>query len=82
MSGHVRLSVNVSHATARAFRELIGRKGITITEGVRRAIAVWRFVEAETAAGNRLAVITQAGTVHEVTLLDNDPPSHAAGRTA
>jgi len=64
----VRLSVNISAGTAATFRSLIAAKGVTATEGVRRAIAVWAFCEEETAAGNRLAVIEHDGTVREVEL--------------
>ncbi len=64
----VRLSVNISTGTAATFRSLIAAKGVTATEGVRRAIAVWAFFEAEIAAGNRLAVIERDGTVRNVEL--------------
>lgn len=65
----VRLSVNVSGESASAFRALIRRKGLSITEGVRRAIAVWRFVEEEIGKGNEIAVIEHDGSVRKVTLL-------------
>jgi hypothetical protein len=65
----VRLSVNVSTETAEAFKSAARRKGLTITEGARRAIAVWKFVEDEAAAGNELAVIEPGGSVHKVVLL-------------
>jgi len=65
----VRLSVNVSGETAEAFRSLIARKGLSVTEGVRRAIMVWKFIEDEIAAGNALAVIEPDGAIRKVTLL-------------
>jgi hypothetical protein len=65
----VRLAVNVSDDTARTFRSLIERKGLSITEGIRRAIAVWRFVEDETERGNKLIVQEPNGTQREVLLL-------------
>ena len=68
-AGTVRLSVNLSTETAETFKTLTGRKGLTITEGIRRAIAVWKFVEGETAAGNTLAVIEADGSVRKVMLL-------------
>jgi len=64
-----RLSVNLSAETADSFRSLIKRKGLSITEGIRRAIAVWKFVEDETSRGNQLAVIEQDGSVRKVILL-------------
>ena len=51
-AGIVRLSINLSTETAETFKALAGRKGLTITEGIRRAIAVWKFAEDEVAAGN------------------------------
>jgi hypothetical protein len=52
-----RLSINLSLDAAQALRDLTTEKGISITEGVRRAIAVWKFVEDEKSKGNRLAVL-------------------------
>jgi len=65
----VRLSVNLSNETAQAFKTLIRRKGLSITEGVRRAIAVWKFLEDETASGNQIAVIERDDSVRKVVLL-------------
>lgn len=55
----VRLSVNLAPDVAATFRDLCHAKRISITEGVRRAIAIWRFVEDEVDAGRRLAVIEE-----------------------
>jgi hypothetical protein len=65
----VRLSVNLSVESAETLRTLIRRKGLTITEGIRRAIAVWKFVEDENSNGNQLAVIEQDGSIRKVVLL-------------
>jgi hypothetical protein len=65
----VRLSVNLSAESAENFRTLIKRKGLTITEGIRRAIAVWKFVEDETQRGNQIAVIERDESVRKVVLL-------------
>ena len=64
-----RLSINLSTDTADAFKELIGRKGLTLTEGIRRAIAVLQFLEDETSKGNQIAVIERDGSVRKVVLL-------------
>jgi hypothetical protein len=64
-----RLSINLSAETADAFKELTGRKGLTLTEGIRRAIAVLQFLEDETSKGNQIAVIEQDGSVQKVILL-------------
>lgn len=69
----VKLSAKVSDQTAHNFRRLIGRKGISIGEGIRRAIAVWKFVEDEIAAGNTLTVVEPDGTVRPVVLVDQQP---------
>jgi len=68
-SGVARLSINLSTETADAFKELIGRKGLTLTEGIRRAIIVLQFVEDETSKGNQIAVIEQDGSIRKVVLL-------------
>jgi Ribbon-helix-helix protein, copG family len=65
----VRLSVNLSAESAETLRALIRRKGLTITEGIRRAIIVWKFVEDENTNGNQLAVIEQDGSIRKVVLL-------------
>ncbi len=65
----VRLSVNLSFETAETFKGLIGRKGLSISEGMRRAIAVWKFLEDEEALGNQIAVIEPDETVRKVVLL-------------
>ncbi len=65
----VRLSVNLSVESAETLRALIRRKGLTITEGIRRSIAVWKFVEDETSKGNQIAVIEHDGSIRKVVLL-------------
>jgi hypothetical protein len=68
-SGTARLSINLSTETADAFKEPTGRKGLTLTEGIRRAIIVLQFVEDETSRGNQIAVIEQDGSIRKVVLL-------------
>jgi hypothetical protein len=65
----VRLSVNLSIETAEIFKSLIERKGLSITEGIRRAIAVWKFLEDEKSRGNEIAVIEPDNSVRKVILL-------------
>jgi ParG len=65
----VRLSVNLNPETADVFKALTTRKGLSITDGIRRAIAVWKFLEDERARGNEIAVIEQDGTVRKVVFL-------------
>jgi hypothetical protein len=55
----VRLSINLSTETADEFKTLLDRQGLTITEGIRRAIRAWQFLEDERSKGNEIAVIEQ-----------------------
>jgi hypothetical protein len=66
---YTRLSVNLSPDTAAALRELADRRKISITDAVRRAIAVWKFMEDEIAAGNRVVVTEPDGKKREIVLL-------------
>ena len=52
-----RLSVNLAPDVADALRHWCAVHDLSITEGVRRAIAIWNFLEAERAAGNQFGVI-------------------------
>lgn len=61
----VRLSVNLSEEAAKVLRELAERRGISITEAIRRAIAVWRFFEEATDKGETIQV-TDGKTVREL----------------
>lgn len=42
-----RLSVNINDETAEALKDLAERRGTSVTEVVRRAVAVYKFVEDE-----------------------------------
>ncbi len=68
----VRLSVNLAPDVADALRGTAAAQGITVTEAVRRAVAVWKLVSDENAAGRRLMVVDGKGdgaTFREVVLL-------------
>jgi len=65
----VRLSVNLGSETSEIFQELIVRKGLSITEGISRAIAAWEFLEDEKALGNQIAVVEPDESVRKVVLL-------------
>lgn len=58
-----RLSVNVNDETARAVKELAAQQETSATDIVRKAIAVYRFIEDETAAGKELRMVGE----HETT---------------
>lgn len=55
-----RLNVNINAETADALRRIAEARGISYTEAVRRAIAVWAFVEDELAADRRIQVFDPA----------------------
>lgn len=66
----VRLTVNVALDVADAFKALTRRRGITATEGVRRAIALWKLVEDETTAGNHVQIVNaKTGKARELVLI-------------
>jgi hypothetical protein len=64
----VRLSVNLSPDVAEELKEYAGRKGISVTEAVRRAIAVLKFVDDAQARGASLN-LEEGGTLKEVLFL-------------
>jgi hypothetical protein len=64
----VRLSVNLSAEAADVLKEYAGRKGISVTEAVRRAIGILKFVDDAQERGASLNV-EEAGTVKEVLFL-------------
>lgn len=70
----VRLSINLAPDVAEVLRGWATKKRISVTEAVRRAIAVWNFVENEKLNGNRLAVVENLPggkqRIREVVLID------------
>jgi hypothetical protein len=64
----VRLSVNLSPATGGALKEYAARKGVSVTEAVRRAIAVLAFVDESQQRGASLN-IDEGGALKEVLFL-------------
>jgi predicted transcriptional regulator len=53
-----RLSVNINDETAAALNELAKERQTTVTEVVRRAISVYKFIEDETANGKTLQLVS------------------------
>lgn len=64
----VRLSVNLSPEVANQVKAYAGRKGVSITEAVRRAIAILAFVDDAQSRGASLNV-EEGGTLKEVLFL-------------
>lgn len=48
-----RLNINVNDETAKALQELAAKRGTTLTEVVRRAVSVLKFVEDEVVDGDK-----------------------------
>lgn len=48
-----RLSVNINDETAVALKSLAARRDTSVTEVVRRAVAVYKFMEDEVALGGK-----------------------------
>lgn len=65
---YVRLTVNLALDVADAFKTLTRRRGITATEGVRRAIAMWKLIEDESAAGGTVQIVSKTGRTKELVL--------------
>lgn len=55
-----RLNVNINEETAAALRELAARRDTSVTEIVRRSVAVYKFVEDEVGAGGKTLQVVDA----------------------
>ena len=65
-----RLSVNINDETAAALRDLAKRRQTTVTEVVRRAVSVYKFVEDEVVDGDKTLKLVQSnGSETIVTVL-------------
>lgn len=56
-----RLSVNLAGDTMAALKELAERKGSTLSDTVRRAIAVLKYFDCQTERGHEIATIEDLG---------------------
>ena len=59
MTGTTRLSVNLAPTVAHALRTVAHRRGITYTEAIRYAIALWKLLVDERAKGNRIVLVDE-----------------------
>lgn len=64
-----RLSVNINDETAAALQDLAQRRNTTVTETVRRAVSVLKFVEDETARGCVIQM-TEPPVIEQAVILD------------
>jgi predicted transcriptional regulator len=66
----VRLSVNLNNETADALKEIAEERGISVTETVRRAISVYKYIEEELSQGHKVQVADKVNkTVTELVLI-------------
>lgn len=64
-----RLSVNINEATQDALRKEAGASGCTVTEAVRRAVAVLDFIREVEAEGSTLQIRKANGDEQDVRIL-------------
>lgn len=70
MAKKTRLSVNLRTETVSDLRFVMGERGLSATEVVRRAIALSAYLEAETLKGNKIQIRDdKAKTTQELILL-------------
>jgi ribbon-helix-helix CopG family protein len=55
-TGPVRLSINLSADAAEAIREITERRGITMTEAIRRSISIHKYIEDATTRGAKILI--------------------------
>ncbi len=67
-AGWRRLSVNVAYDVADAIDELREGRGWSITEVIRRAVSILKFVNDEETKGGRI-LVERDGTIREVKFL-------------
>lgn len=69
-TGIVRLNVNLNAETADALKQLADEKGSSLTEVIRRAIAVYKFIADEARKGNRIQTVDpKTNEVRELVLM-------------
>lgn len=57
----VRLSVNLAPSVAAVLKDAAHQQGTSVTEALRRTIALWKIVSDERARGNRVMVVEGTG---------------------
>jgi predicted transcriptional regulator len=65
-----RLSININDETAAALQELAKKRGVSVTEIVRRAVSVYKFVEDEVSDGDKtLQLVDNQDRVTQLAIL-------------
>ncbi|POH60314.1 ribbon-helix-helix protein, CopG family [Arthrobacter glacialis] len=66
----VRLNVNLNKETAAALKEIAAKQQISLTEAVRRAVAVLKFIDEEKSQGRKIQTMdSQERNKREVVLM-------------
>lgn len=79
----VRLSVNLAPDVAGAFNDARTRSGISATEGVRRAISLWKMLDDRWAAGDSVFIRSaSSGECREVEMVRDADMRELAERFA
>lgn len=66
----VRLNVNLNKETAAALKELAAKQQISLTEAVRRAVSVLKFIDEEKSQGRKIQTMdSQERNKREVVLM-------------
>lgn len=89
MADFARLSINVNKETIAALQDIAAKRGQSVTETVRRATAVLKLLEDETAAGSKV-ILTVPGPMggeadfhpSRPTIPQRHPPAPPTGRLA
>ncbi|MGH8524911.1 MAG: ribbon-helix-helix protein, CopG family [Gammaproteobacteria bacterium] len=61
-----KVTVNLSDETIEDLREVAKKRGITLTEAIRQAIATEKFVQKEREEGGKVLIEKRGGRVREV----------------
>lgn len=69
MSETVRLSININRETLDALREISGKRHITVTETVRRGVAMLKYFEDAISRGDQVQLEDPQGYVTRLEML-------------
>ena len=66
----VRLECNLNVPTAEALQDIQKRKNVTLTEAIRRSIAIYYFIIGEVAAGRKIETCNSDGSKRRDLVID------------
>jgi hypothetical protein len=64
-----RINLNISTKTATTLRRLSKQRGTTMTETIRRAVAVLDFLETQLEGGGELQIVEPDGLVRQLAII-------------